>query len=102
MGTTEKVTFYPDDNADRCTQALKEAWIESDIYGLRSAIKKFGVDRFKKNSLQATEGFDWVLKKIFSNSTNCAVGVIKNETIKMSNSAKSRPTVVTNNSSLNQ
>ena len=65
MGTTEKVTLVPSEN-ERSTKAIKEAWIESEIYGLRSAIKTFGIDRFKKNCEKATNGFEWVLKRTFS------------------------------------
>ena len=60
MGTTEKQTLVPE-NTNK-TKVIKEVWIESDIYGLRSAIKKFGIDRFKKNCDKASEGFEWVLK----------------------------------------
>ena len=67
MGTTEKVTYTPkyDDDGQECktTNSLKEVWIESEFYGLRSAIKKFGLDRFKKNCVKATEGFNWVLNR---------------------------------------
>ena len=62
MGTTEKQTIEPDPENQNQTKVFKECWIESDIYGLRSAIKKFGVDRFKKNCDRATKGFEWVLR----------------------------------------
>ena len=65
MGTTEKVTLVPSEN-EKSTKAIKEAWIESEIYGLRSAIKTFGIDRFKKNCEKATNGFESVLKRTFS------------------------------------
>ena len=52
----------PDPESDTKTKVFKECWIESDIYGLRSAIKKFGIDRFKKNCSRASEGFEWVLR----------------------------------------
>jgi len=65
MGTTEKVTIVPSEN-EKSTKAIKEAWIESEIYGLRSAIKSFGIDRFKKNCDKATKGFEWVLNRTFS------------------------------------
>ena len=54
----DKQVFGPFDNG---THVKKEVWIESDCLGLRSAIKKFGVDRFKKNCVAATDGFEWVL-----------------------------------------
>jgi len=38
----------------------------TDVVGLRRAIKKFGIERFKKNCVLATEGFDWVMTKMFS------------------------------------
>ena len=65
MGTTEKVTLVPTEDK-KSTKSIKEAWIESDIYGLRSAIKSFGIDRFKKNCDKATKGFEWVLNRTFS------------------------------------
>ena len=63
MGVTETVVFRQDPQNVNKTIVEKQAWIESDMYGFRSAIKKFGIDRFKKNSWRATEGFDWVLKE---------------------------------------
>lgn len=57
------------DNPD-CTVAVKQAWVESNFYGLRSAIKKFGIERFKKNCVKATEGFNYVLDKFHSRQNN--------------------------------
>ena len=69
MGTTEKVEFRPDETEPWAkTSVKKQVWIESDVYGFQSAIKKFGVDRFKKNCIKATEGFDWVLRKMYLRS----------------------------------
>ena len=68
MGTTERMTLTPIDNDS--TKADKEVWIESEIYGLRSAIKSFGVDRFKKNCVKATQGYEWALKNNCK-SQNC-------------------------------
>ena len=45
------------------TNVQKEVWIESDCLGLRSAIRKFGMDRYKRNYLAASEGFEYVLEK---------------------------------------
>lgn len=60
MGTTERVTYKP---VGEKTEVLKEVWINSGVYGFRSAIKKFGVDRFKRNCVAASEGFEHVLRK---------------------------------------
>jgi len=46
------------------TIALKEVWVESGFYGLRSAIKNFGVERFKKNCEKATAGFNHVMERL--------------------------------------
>ena len=47
------------------TKVKKEVWIESEVLGLRSAIRKFGMDRYKKNYIAAAQGFEWVLKNQF-------------------------------------
>ena len=49
---------------------MKEAWVESRFYGLRTAIKNFGIDRFKLNSIKATEGFNHVLSGIQEQQMN--------------------------------
>ena len=54
------------------THVKKEAWIESDCLGLRTAIKKFGIGRFKENCVAATEGFEWVLKNRSISQTKIA------------------------------
>jgi len=61
MATVERVTITPSENSSLLTKILKECWIDSSIFGFRSAIKKFGVDRYKKNCGPATEGFNMVL-----------------------------------------
>ena len=84
MGTTEKNVYkpckpttssIPDDIEkntgfekaypvhEESTVCEKNVWIESDIVGLRSAIKKFGVDRFKTNCVKASDGLLWAIKK---------------------------------------
>lgn len=70
MGTTERVTFKACESDPDVTIVEKQVWIESDIVGFRSAIKSFGVDRFKKNCILATKGFDWVLSKMFAPNAN--------------------------------
>lgn len=85
MGTTEKVTYLSCQGVNNCdvacpltnncvdksadeycqstTNVQKEVWIESDCLGLRSAIRTFGMDRYKRNYLAAAEGFEYVLEK---------------------------------------
>jgi len=61
MATVERVTISPSESSGLLSKLLKECWIDSSIFGFRSAIKKFGVDRYKKNCGPATEGFNMVL-----------------------------------------
>jgi len=65
MTATEKVRYEPNPENPDETIAVKEAWVESRLYGLRSAVKSFGVDRFKKNCVKATEGFNHVLNHLY-------------------------------------
>merc|ERR550519_2098799 len=58
MATVERVTITPSESSSLLSKLLKECWIDSSIFGFRSAIKKFGVDRYKKNCGPATEGFN--------------------------------------------
>ena len=48
-------------------------WIESDVYGFQSAIKKFGLDRWKKNCVKATEGFQHVLIQLYGGGSSSVV-----------------------------
>jgi len=63
MSVAEKVTYVVNPDNKETTVALKEAWVESRFYGLRSAIKSFGIERFKNNCEKATDGFNYVLEK---------------------------------------
>ena len=66
MSAVERVVYtaHPDDPTT--TVAVKEAWIESGLYGVRSAVKSFGIERFKQNCQRATEGFNFVLERLYS------------------------------------
>eukprot|EP00095_Tigriopus_kingsejongensis_P007935 maker-scaffold169_size292178-snap-gene-1.31 protein:Tk07935 transcript:maker-scaffold169_size292178-snap-gene-1.31-mRNA-1 annotation:"preli-like" len=61
MSAVEKVEYSRDPNDSTRTIAVKEAWIESGLYGLRSAVKSYGMERFKQNCQRATQGFNHVL-----------------------------------------
>lgn len=65
MATVEKATLYPDPEGNPGVTAVrKQCWIDSSILGFRSAIRKFGIDRYKKNSVLATQGFESVLERL--------------------------------------
>lgn len=70
MTVAEKVVYKASETDPNTTIALKEAWIESSFYGLRSAIKDFGVNRFKQNCEKATDGFNHVLESLQTKQQN--------------------------------
>merc|ERR1712045_833006 len=78
MTATEKVVYHASPNNPEHTVAVKSAWVESSFYGLRSAIKNFGIERFKKNCVKATEGFNHVLEKFHRQQTSLReLGTVK-------------------------
>jgi len=64
MVAVEKITFQPCPSDPQHTVALKQGWVESNFYGLRSAIKNFGIERFKMNIGKSTQGFNHVLERL--------------------------------------
>jgi len=66
MATIEKQTFKSSPIDPQLSIVNKEVWIDSSIYGFRSAIRKFGIDRYKKNCILATQGFEFVLDRLFT------------------------------------
>jgi len=71
MATVEKAQLSASVEDPDKTVVKKQAWIDSSILGFRTAIKKFGIDRYKKNCVLATEGFETVLTKHYClNTTN--------------------------------
>jgi len=65
MATVEKACLFPcPQDPDNTTLVRKQTWIGSSILGFRTAIRKFGIDRYKKNCVLATTGFDSVLTRL--------------------------------------
>lgn len=61
MATVERATLWNKSNEE--TGVRKQCWIDSSIVGFRSAIKSFGVERYKSNCGPATQGFLYVLEE---------------------------------------
>ena len=61
MATVERATLLA--SGSDSTLVRKQCWIDSSIVGFRSAIKKFGVERYKKNCGPATDGFRLVVQQ---------------------------------------
>jgi len=60
MATVERATLFKTDNI---TGVRKQCWIDSSIVGFRSAIKRFGVERYKSNCGPATLGLQMVVEE---------------------------------------
>ncbi|XP_011312089.1 protein preli-like [Fopius arisanus] len=65
MSVIEKVVYKVSDENRGWTVAHRSAWIDSSVYGFRSAIQAFGLDRFKKNCMRMSGGFNYVLAHMF-------------------------------------
>lgn len=53
-----------DENKD-WTTAKRSVWIDSKMYGFSLAIQKFGLERYKKNIIKMTTGFNYILNTMF-------------------------------------
>jgi hypothetical protein len=54
MTVAERVVYKMCPHNPAQTLAVKEAWVESRFYGLGSAIKSFGIERFKHNTVRVS------------------------------------------------
>jgi len=67
MSAVERVEYRPHpDRPGEATVAVKEAWFDSRLYGLRSAVKSFAADRFRNNCERASQGFNHVLERLYT------------------------------------
>lgn len=65
MSVVEKVTYRSSPDNPAKTIATRSAWIDSSVYGFATAIRAFGLDRFKKNCIKTVNGFNHVLQHMF-------------------------------------
>lgn len=81
---------------DNCKWTLceKTAWVSSSVFGFGAAIQAFGLDRFKKNALKATRGFEFVLEKMFAvpHQTTSSADRFKDTARKVAEAAKAKAT----------
>jgi hypothetical protein len=61
----EKCVYRPSKDNKTWTECEKHAWIESNVYGFAKAIQSFGVERFKKNTVKASKGLEYILHKTY-------------------------------------
>ncbi|KAI9555212.1 hypothetical protein GHT06_017727 [Daphnia sinensis] len=68
VSITEKVEYHQDPTNPQQTLVQRQAWIESQFHigTLRRPIEAFIYDRFRKNCTKASNGFQWVLSKMWT------------------------------------
>jgi hypothetical protein len=64
MTVAERVVYKMCPHNPAQTVAVKEAWVESRFYGLGSAIKSFGIERFKHNTVRVSSFWRTVLNSL--------------------------------------
>ena len=62
----EKCVYRVNPENSKWTVCEKSAWVSSSVFGFGTAIQAFGLDRFKKNAMKASRGYEHVLEKLFS------------------------------------
>ncbi|XP_053685364.1 protein preli-like [Sabethes cyaneus] len=65
MNVVEKVTYRSIPDQPGKTIAIRSAWIDSSVFGFATAIRAFGLDRFKKNCMKTVDGFNYMLHHMF-------------------------------------
>lgn len=69
MQIEEKCVYKPDPSSpDQRTIVERQAWISSSLAGWSKLVTKIGLERFKKNTQKATQGFVYVLEQLQSTS----------------------------------
>ena len=61
----EKCVYRVNPENNKWTVCEKSAWVTSSVFGFGAAIQAFGLDRFKKNAVKASLGYEHVLEKMF-------------------------------------
>ena len=79
MTIEEKVTYRSSNDQNGWTVAERHAWIDSSVYGLSSAVQRFGLERFRKNVTKACQGFNFVLNALYDNLNNEIISGFENQ-----------------------
>jgi len=62
----EKVTYTVAPDNDHFTLTARQAWINSNMFGISRAVQAFAVERFKHNCDKARKGYQLVLDTMFN------------------------------------
>ncbi|KAL8576232.1 hypothetical protein ACOMHN_006155 [Nucella lapillus] len=95
MSVEEKCVYQVSPDNSKWTVCEKSAWVTSAVFGLGTAIQAFGLDRFKKNAVKASRGYEHVLEKLFSPVVHHQQQVhgadkLKDKAIKVAQAAKAK------------
>ncbi|CAK9298070.1 unnamed protein product [Gordionus sp. m RMFG-2023] len=63
MMAREYCTYTQDNVSPNITNCEKKAWVDSKIFGFATAIKRYGIEKYKSNSTKADIGLNLVLEK---------------------------------------
>lgn len=85
----DEIVEYTEQNDGR-TLAVRRAYISSQVFGVSRAIRAFGIERFKSNCQKTSNGFNYVLTRMFPNyqhipiNRKISAGAIKDSSTNMS------------------
>ncbi|XP_041123886.1 PRELI domain-containing protein 1, mitochondrial-like isoform X1 [Polyodon spathula] len=64
MVVEERCVYSVSQEKQAWSQAKREAWISSGVFGFSRAIQEFGLARFKSNQVKAMRGLDYALSTL--------------------------------------
>ncbi|XP_042199025.1 PRELI domain containing 1a [Callorhinchus milii] len=64
MIVEEKCVYSINQDNQTWTQVQREAWITSNVFGFSRAIQEFGLARFRRNQIKATQGLEYVITNL--------------------------------------
>lgn len=65
MSLEEKVVYKADKENKSSTICERQVWINSDFFGLSSAIQRLGLERYKQNIKKTYKGYNYTLEMLF-------------------------------------
>lgn len=89
----EKCVYRVNPENNKWTVCEKSAWVSSSVFGFGTAIQAFGLDRFKKNAIKASRGYEHVLEKLFApiiHQQTHSTDNLKDKAIKVAQAAKAK------------
>lgn len=72
MTIEEKVTYRVVPDNVKFTLSERQAWINSNMFGISRAVQAFGAERFKANVVKARRGFQLVLDTMYGQNFETA------------------------------